>query len=192
VDQHVVVRRLVAELPDLLPRESDLWLEQVRGPDRDRLLAAKDQPSKLGVGRHRRPAVEALKVVLQLLRHGRVAVAADHVVHGLRRDHLPDRRHQRRIAEVAPHAVGFLQHLGDLGACFVRSKLVVDVLQHLAGHLVPEDARIDTIGERAQVLDVPALEVFHVVLDIPHGVEVQARVVLPTLKGSHNALGRGL
>jgi hypothetical protein len=74
----------------------------------------------------------------------------------------------------------------------VGVELVVNVFQHRAGHLVAQDAGVDPVGYRIEVLDVPALELVHVMLDVPHGVEVQAGVVLASLEGRDNALGRRL
>src|SRR5450759_999014 len=48
-------------------------------------------------GLYGRPPVKTLEVILQLLRHRCVPVATDHVVDGLRGDHLPDGSDERRI-----------------------------------------------------------------------------------------------
>src|SRR5437899_1094659 len=79
--------------------------------DRDRFLVSQDQAAQLGIGRHRGASVETLQIVLELLRHGRVPRTADDVVDGLRRDHLPDRRHQRRVTQLEPDAADLLKDL---------------------------------------------------------------------------------
>src|SRR5690349_5788330 len=97
---------LVAALEPALAQPASRWLrlrvEEVGGPNRDRLLLAQHEPADLGVGRPRRRAVQALQIILQLLRDGRVALVAEGVVDGLGGDDLPDGRHQWRVAELAP------------------------------------------------------------------------------------------
>ena len=119
LDQDRVVGDLDAHLPELQAGALDLRLEQVGGPDRDRLLAAEDQAAQLRIGGHRGPAIQALEVVLQLLGDGRVALAADHVVDRLCSDHLADRRHQRRIAELEADTVRVLEDLANPAAGLV-------------------------------------------------------------------------
>ena len=77
-------------------------------------------------------------------------------------------------------------------ARFVGGELVVDVLEHLARHLVAEDAGVDAVGEGAEVLQVPALQLLDVVLDVPHRVQVETGVVLASVERSDHALGRRL
>src|SRR5438034_1614388 len=192
VDEHDVVGGLETELAHLLPRGLDLGLEKVGGADRDRLLAAEHQPAKLVVRRHRRPAVETLEVVLQLLRDRRIALAADDVVDGLDRDELADRRHQRRITEVLADPVGFIEDLASTVAGVAGAELVKDFLEHESRHVVAQDAGVDAVGDRAQVLDVSPLQLLDLVLDVPHLAQVEARVVLAALERGDYALGRGL
>ena len=141
------------------------------------------------VGRHGRPAVQALEVVLELLRDGRVALAPGHVVDRLCGDHLPDRRHQRRIAQVLPDAVRLFENLAQAVRRVAGIELAIDVLEHEAGHAVAEDAGVDAIRHRAQVLDVAALQLLDVVLDIPHLFEIEAGVELAAFKRGHHAFG---
>ena len=63
----------------------------------------------------------------------------------------------------------------------MRGKLVVDVLEHEAGHVVAEDARVDAVRHRVQVLDVPLLQLLDLLLDLPHLVQVEPGVVLASL-----------
>src|SRR5438105_9225716 len=188
MDQDRVIAGIETELFDLLPCNLDLRLEQVGRTDGDRLFTPEHQSPQLVVRGDRRPAVQALQVVLQLLRHRSVALAPDHVVDSLGGDQLADRGYQRRIAEVLANVIGLLEHLAEAVHRVVRAELAVDVLEHETWHAVAQDARVDSVGHRAQVLDVAALQLLDVVLDIPHLVEVEAGVVLAALQSRDHAL----
>src|SRR3989441_13128520 len=113
----------------MLTRRLDLRLEQVSRPDGNRLLAAEDQAAKLGVGGDRRPSVKTLQVVLELLRHGRVALSADDVVDRLRSDHLPDGGNQGRVAELEADGADPLGRPGEAAGSGVCPGPAVDGLE---------------------------------------------------------------
>ena len=69
----------------------------------------------------------------------------------------------------------------------MRAELVIDVLEHEAGHVVAEDAGVDAVGHRAQMLDVPLLQLFDVLLNLPHLRQVEAGVVLAALERRDDA-----
>src|SRR2546430_2235936 len=71
----------------------------------------------------------------------------------------------------------------------VRAELAMDVLEHETRHVVAKNARVDSVGHRAQVLDVAALQLLDVVLDVPHLFEVESGVVLASLERRDHALG---
>src|SRR2546423_926042 len=120
------------------------------------------------------------------------AGAADHVVDSLRRDHLTHRRHERRVAELEADAIGLVEHLGDARASLVRSELAVDVLEHQPGHVVAKDVGVDAIRDRADVGLMRALQGLQRAVRLPHAVEVEPGVVLASLQGGDDALGRRL
>ena len=106
--------RVIGQSPaELTANNLHLRLEQVSGADGDGILAAQDLAPDPGVGGLRRPAVQSLQVVLQLLGDRRVAVAADHVVDRLGADQLADGGHQRRVAQLAPYPLHLLQRLSQ-------------------------------------------------------------------------------
>ena len=84
--------------------------------------------------------------------------------------------------------VRLLEHLAQAIHRVVRAELAVDVLEHEARHVVAQDACVDAIRHRAQVLDVASFELFDVVLHLPHLVEIEARVVLTALERRDHAL----
>src|SRR5258708_36441096 len=102
VDEDVVVARLETHLLDLPAAVLNLRLQQVRGPDRDRFLAAEHQPPQLVVGGERRPAGQTPAAILQLLRHGGGALATDPVLYPPGSDHLADRTPPPRALRVRP------------------------------------------------------------------------------------------
>ncbi len=176
--------RLLHQLARLL----HLRVEEVGRPDGDRLVAPDYLPPQLGIDRAGRTAVQPVQVILQLLRDGGEPFAAQHVVHGLGRDHLAERRDERRIADVPAHMVGFVENFVQAVARVLRAELADDLLEHEAWHVVAEDARVDAVRHRTQVLDMPLLEILDVLLDLPHHAQVQAGVVLAALERRDDAL----
>jgi len=68
----------------------------------------------------------------------------------------------------------------------------VDVLEHQARHLVPQDAGVHTVRNGAQVFDVLSLEDLDVVLSIPHRCQIKTGVVLAPFQCGNHAFDRGL
>ena len=121
-------------------------LEQVGRAARDRLLVAEDLLADGRLDRGGGAAVEALDVVLHLLRDQLVALAGDHVEHRLHADDLAGRRDQRRVAEVGADLRQFLVDLVELVERALLLELGAQVGDHAARDVVEQDLGVDDVG----------------------------------------------
>ena len=150
---------------------------------------AKHQSPDCRVGIDRRPAVQALEVILQLLSDRRVALRADHVIDRLVGDEAADGSDQGWVPELLANLANLRQNLSNavLGAVMLGEP--VDILKHEARHLVTQDVGVDTVRERTQVGGVLPLQPLQFQLHLDQLLKVQAGVVIAPGEGCHHALG---
>ena len=130
------------EIADFGLRALQLGLEVIRRSVADGRGTAEDLLQHRRIDRCGRRPVKPLSEVAGLLRDGAVALAREHVQHGLGADDLGAGCYERWVAEVRANARVLLEHLREPGLLALLAQLPHEIRDHSARYLVPEDARI--------------------------------------------------
>ncbi len=128
-------------LPDLVQRRGDVLLGLRVGRERDGALHRR-------VDRPRRRAEVAGEQSAQLVHDGQVAARGEDVEQRLRREHLADRRRQRRPAGLGADLVELLEHLLEPVARVLGAQRRVDARDEARGDVVLRRADGDPRRER--------------------------------------------
>ena len=123
------------------------------------------------LGRH---AEAARDERAQLVDDRQVAARGQHVQERLRREHLPDRRGERRPPHLGADVVELLDHLVEPVACTLRAQRRIDACDEAGGQVVLRRAHGDARRERGDGLVADVL--VDDVRGIPERCDVDARV----------------
>ena len=116
----------------------------------DGLLAGEDLRADLGIDRRGGLAVFAAAVSLDLGADVLVALAREHVLHGLRADELARRGDERRIAHVLADARRLKQCLVELVDLAEHLQLAQQVREHAARDLIGQALGVGGHGDRVE------------------------------------------
>ena len=155
----------------------------------DRLVVQLRRTDERRIDRAWRAPEPAEHEVAKLVDRGRVAVGAEHVEQGLRRDDLADRRRERRRTDLATNAIDFDEHLVQPIAGGLAAQLHLEGSDEADRQLVLRRAHRDARSERRNRL-VPDVLVDEIgglpqPCKIDAGVEPEARERLRRRLGGH-------
>ena len=136
-------------------------------------------------------AVIAVNKALELLGDHLVALAQQHIEHGLRAHDLAGGGNQRRIAGILAHCGNFLQHIFQLVFLAGFLQLTQQVAEHAAGNLIQQRVGINAqhFGAEQAALQILFTQLCEVLTHNIQLLQIQTGIVLGALQGSHQAFG---
>ncbi len=176
-------------LLEIARQRRHLGIDEVGRARRDRLLALEHACLQVLVDGNRCRAVLAPEDRLGFLGDVLVALAEQHVEHGLRADDLRGRRDQRNVAEVFSHARNLFEHLVEAVGGALVAQLVLHVGQHPARHLGHENSCVDA-AQAAFELRVFLAHGAKIIGNLVEQLQIEAGLSLSALQNCDDGLRR--